>query len=272
VTERKMTGLALAAVLSAGSMVTASAAQINLAIVMDGSGSISTSDYALQLDGYKNVFTASDFFSTIVTPSPFDTLNVAVWQFSSDVFQEVAFTAITNQTEASTFGNLFNTTKMPQLDQWTNTEGGILAATAGLTGITLATGDKLVIDVSTDGAPTVCDGGVSGQDDGCGAGETSDSAARAAADAARDNGITVNALGVGRGIGTTFLNALVGINPADTPTGFFLTADSFADFEQTVRIKLGREIGGGVPASGSLLLLGIGVVALRRVQKGQAAV
>jgi hypothetical protein len=267
-----MTGLALAAVLSAGSMVTASAAQINLAIVMDGSGSISTSDYALQLDGYKNVFTASDFFSTIVTPSPFDTLNVAVWQFSSDVFQEVAFTAITNQTEASTFGNLFNTTKMPQLDQWTNTEGGILAATAGLTGITLATGDKLVIDVSTDGAPTVCDGGVSGQDDGCGAGETSGSAARAAADAARDNGITVNALGVGRGIGTTFLNALVGINPADTPTGFFLTADSFADFEQTVRIKLGREIGGGVPAPGSLLLLGIGVVALRRVQKGQAAV
>jgi hypothetical protein len=267
---KKLTPIAAAVVLSGALAGSASASVLHLALVLDGSGSISPSDYSLQLNGYRNVFTDSNFFTDFVDPSPFDSLNVAVYQFSTTVVQEVGFTSITDQASAVTFGNLFNTTEMPQLDDLTNTDDAIRTATAGLAGITLGVDDKMVMDISTDGLPNVCQGGTgtSSSLNNCG-GESAATVAIAAADLARDAGITVNALGVGSSIGTTFLTNLVD----GTPDGFFLTADSFDEFAGTIRTKLGREITGEVPAPATLALLGLGVagIGFARNRKSKAA-
>jgi hypothetical protein len=111
-------------------------------------------------------------------------------------------------------------------------------------------GERLVIDISTDGVPTEPNGdGTPNQADR--------DLAIAAADAARAAGITVNALGVGGDIDAAFLNALVGINPAAVPEGFFESAAGFAQFEETLLTKLGREIMIPIPATLPLFLSGL---------------
>jgi hypothetical protein len=82
---------------------------------------------------------------------------------------------------------------------------------------------KLVIDISTDGNPTVCNGGTHNDSshNNCANGENPTTEAITAANVARGNGITINALGVGNGINASFLNALVGINPAAPPYRLF---------------------------------------------------
>jgi hypothetical protein len=92
-------------------------------------------------------------------------------------------------------------------------------------------------------------------------GETPSSAAIAAANAARTDGIVINAIGIGSGISDSFLNALVGINPADDPMGFYVKTPNFDTFEAALAGKLGREIT-GVPEPAPLLLLASGLLLL----------
>ncbi len=81
----------------------------------------------------------------------------------------------------------------------------------------------------------------------------------AAADAARAAGITVNAIGVGN-LDATFLSALVGTNPVATPTGFFLTASGFDEFQAGLQEKPGRETMVPVTPALPLFLTGFATV------------
>jgi hypothetical protein len=234
------TGFALA--LSSFGMGTASATSMELALVLDGSGSISASDWVKQLDGYKSVFASGTFYDTYVAPSMFDSLVVSAYQFAGTVVQEIGWTSIGNNTQASDFGNMFNTTNFVKLNGSTNTEAAIRQAMQSImdNGIT---GSKLTIDISTDGNPTACL-------DPC-VNPVSD--ALAAADTARSNGITINAIGVGNSISTTFLSNLV------SPTGFYLIANTYDQFAGTLQTKLGKEII-NVPEPSVLFLFGTGLL------------
>ena len=284
--RQKILATTAAAVLSFGLAGTSSAATLELGLVIDASGSISAEDWGLQIGAYQSVF-EDNFYSTFVADSPFDDIAVGAYVFSgfitdfadappefSDFFAVLEFipwTLITDDQSAAEFGAQFadlsqsggGTATAKALRTATN--GGDVGCPVGLTlnqfecgGISTAPGilnngfegDRLVIDISTDGVPTLPAG-----DSPPGGAQPNDedrADALAAANEARGESIVVNAIGVG-GIDSAFLTSLVGIDPAETPEGFFLEADDFDAFEETLRIKLDAEIN-VIPIPGALPL------------------
>ncbi len=88
------------------SMTTANAAIIELALVIDGSGSISRPDFALQTGAYNNIF-SNNFLDNFVNQG--DTLYAAAYQFSSSstAALEIGWTLIDSNAAAAAFGGMF---------------------------------------------------------------------------------------------------------------------------------------------------------------------
>lgn len=257
----------LAAWLGATCVPPVAAETLELALVIDGSSSISSADWALQIGAYQNIF-QDDFHTSFVLPSPFDAVVVGAFVFSGGtitltsggvpvgtetfaVSSVLDWTLIDSDEDAFAFGSGF--AGLPQPGGQTNTGAALAIAMGGgevgcvipdicnvsprspRTGLldNAFSGDRMVIDISTDGVPTL--------PNGAGAPNAADRAlAIAAADAARAAGITVNAIGVGN-LDATFLAALVGSDPAAVPAGFFVTAGGFDEFGDALREKVGRE-------------------------------
>jgi Protein of unknown function (DUF1194) len=246
----------------------AAANTLELALVIDGSGSISSGDWALQTGAYQSIFQDS-FFTNFIQPSPFDDIVVGAFVFSGGTIRDqddnpietfavssiVEWALINDDADAFSFGAQLGALMQP--GGQTNTSAAIdIATNGGTVGCLIGSicnvspsgtrpgllnngfnGDKLVIDISTDGVPTLPN---ANGNPNIPEAEIDRALAIAAADAARAAGITVNAIGVGN-LDATFLAALVGEDPAATPGGFFLTASSFDQFDEALREKAGRE-------------------------------
>lgn len=224
---------AMAAALAVGvSAVPASAATLELALAIDGSGSISASNFALQRDAYVSVL--SD-----LSVLPRDgSVAIGVYLFSSNVQTVFSFAEIT----AANHGALIAAVQaMVRPAGNTNIAGAITTATNDIFSNSISS-DRQLIDVSTDGANNI--GNLAN--------------ARNAAIAA---GIEqVNCIGIGNGANCS--NVIAGTG------AFSLQANNFEDFEAALRKKIVREVTGGVPepTTWAMLIAGFGLIggAMRR--------
>ncbi|RKZ38410.1 MAG: hypothetical protein DRQ49_03770 [Gammaproteobacteria bacterium] len=186
---------------------------VELCTAVDGSGSISSSNFQLQIEGLARAIEKSS-----VVPQNSRVI-LSIVQFSGGVRVEISPILIDSQATANAVAAQVRA--IGQLNGGTNIAGAIDACTQQFRFTT----DKQVIDVSTDGQSS----GSSG-----------------AADRAIAAGVDViNALGVGRGINVDELQSLVRPQPASEfpKKGFVHIAPSFNEYAKAIKSKMAAETG-----------------------------
>lgn len=183
---------------------------VELALAIDGSGSIGAGDFELQKDAYVNALS-----NPAIMPQD-GSVAIGVWLFSTGVSNVFPMTTI-DDTNIDALTAAIDA--MAQPGGLTNISGAISAAASALLAFNGDGTDPIreVVDVSTDGFQTV-----PGDPD------------QAALDAIADGIDAVNCLGVGPGADCGFI--------AGTDS-FSRTVASFADFETALEDKLEAEVG-----------------------------
>lgn len=231
------TALMATALIGFGSSAYAIPVALELALLVDVSGSVDANEYSLQKTGYVNAFNDATIQAAIAGLTGGIAVTYIEWSSSNEQSTRVGWTHITDATSSGNFAT---------------TLSGVTRAFSGLTApgsaINFANplfdnngfeGGRLVIDVSGDG-------------------EENDGASTAAArNAAVADGITINGLA----IGGTGLAAWYSANIAGGANSFVIAANDFAAFDAAVKSKIGREIV-TVPEPATMALLGLGLLGL----------
>ena len=244
--KKRLLGVVAAAGLSASAHALPVA--LELALVIDVSGSISAAEYNLQRQGYVNAFSSGAIQSSILSFAPSGGVAIGVFQFATNAAQVINWTLIDDAADLTAFiASLNAMARSGAIGGSTDISDGMSIARTGL-GSNGYEGARLVMDVSGDGEDS--QGGVAG--------------VIAERNAAQVAGIVINGLPIGSvSLATYYLNNVV------TTTGFVEAAANFTDFNDAVTRKIGREIIGDnpVPVPGLAWLLGVGLLGFGLNQK-----
>ncbi len=249
---KKLAAATLLAFGAAAGLGTANAepVELELSLVIDVSGSISTAEYNTQRLGYRDAFLDPAVKAGILSFA--DGIAVNVIQFSDNAGQSVGWTLL--RTEA-------------QIDAFAATMGSLARLFSGggtdiQDGMTLSLnsfanngfeGQRMVMDVSGDGVQNTdpdCPVSAPNYNQPCAA--TAD--VRTAATTA---GVTINGLAIEGDFGAL---GVTNFYVANVASGFVTTATGFADFTRAAISKIGREVN-ETPEPASLALVGLALAA-----------
>lgn len=221
---------------------------IELSLICDVSGSIDASEYALQVNGYRNAFINATFFSSVIGAGNTVAVNFIQWSGAAQQQQSVGWTLISNQASSTAFGNAIAATTRPF--SGSTAPGSAINFAAPLFNANGFEGARKIIDVSGDGA----------QNDGANT--------AAARDAALAGGINqINGLAI---LGEAGLHAWYQANVVGGAGSFLFDAANFADFEAAIDRKLRIEIGAPLPAAAGTGLATMGLVTFMRRRRQTA--
>lgn len=229
--------IAAAALLASDTSANAVAVGLELALLVDVSGSVSTTEYDLQKVGYISAFQNPTVQAAIAASGGLAVTYIE-WSGASQQAQVVGWTHVTDATSANAFAAAIAATS--RAFSGSTAAGSAIIYATPLFFSNSFDGSRLVIDVSGDGE----------ENDG-----TNTAAARNVALAA---GITtINGLAIGPASLLSWYTA----NIIGGTNAFAVGVSNFADFEAAIERKLVREIV-GTPTPAAVALFGLGLVAM----------
>ena len=228
--------LAIATLLSTASFGAIVATELSL--VIDVSGSISNTEFDLQMDGYGAAFRNAANQNLIINGGG---IAVNYVFFASTASAGNNWTLLSNVASINAFALTLENVARP------GTLGNQTGISAGMNSSRLSfvnngfEGIRLVMDVSGDGVESV----------------STDAAVRAQRDAAFASGIIINGLPIGpASLATYYTNNVI------TSNGFSLPVSNFAGFTSAINQKLFRELGGEIPEPSTYAMMGLGLMGL----------
>ncbi len=214
---------------------------LELQLLVDDSGSVSASEFALQRDGYVAAFRDSGIIDAIEN-GDIGAIAVQLIYWASSGQQQIAvdWFLITDSVSANAFADLVAATTEPY-------SGSTAPGSAINFGVSQFNNDydgtRQVIDVSGDGA----------QNNGADTATARDAALAAGIDSI--NGLPI--LTDDANLDDWYLANIVG-----GANGFLVVAENFDDFAQAVITKIGYEISGEIPLPGAIPLMVTGLALL----------
>jgi hypothetical protein len=222
---------------------------LELSLLVDVSGSIDASEYALQTQGYANAFLDPTVQAAIfANPTGAIAVNFIQWSGSAEQSQSVGWTLISNTAEANAFaaailaaGRPFNGSTAP---------GSAINFAVPLFGSNAFDAPRQVIDVSGDGR----------ENDGANTATARDNALAAGID--QINGLDI--------LGEVGLHTFYQDNIVAGTGSFLLDVTGFATFDAGIKDKLTKEIKGEAPEPASIALFGVGLAGLGILRRKKA--